>query len=205
MRILIASRSPDKVAEIRRLLGGVDDVELVGLRELGLDPTPEEDGLEPFDTFEENAVSKARHFAERSGLSALADDSGLVVDALDGAPGVRSKRFADALDLEPGARDRANNARLLELLDDTPPGERTARYVCVAALAHPDGAVRTFRGTAEGLILGRPRGDGGFGYDPLFYDRELGRTFAEISTEEKNRRSHRGAAFRAVRDDLEER
>lgn len=205
MKILIASRSPNKVAEIRRILGGVDDVELASLRELELEPTPREDGLEPFDTFEENAVSKARHFTERSGIPALADDSGLVVDALDGAPGVRSKRFADALDLEPEARDRANNARLLELLGDTPPGDRTARYVCVAALARPDGAVRTFRGTAEGLILGRPRGDGGFGYDPLFYDRELGRTFAEISTEEKNRRSHRGAAFRAVRDHLERR
>ena len=115
----------------------------------------------------------------------------------DGAPGGRSKRFAPRGGLEGDERDRANNDHLLELMGDTPPKERRARYVCVAALQMPE-EVTIFRGEAPGLIVGRPRGGGGFGYDPLFLDRELGRTFAEISPAEKNARSHRGRAFRAL-------
>ena len=202
MDLLVATRSPHKIAEIRRILGSVADVRVLDLRSVGIEPDPAEDDLEPYDTFEENALSKARYFRERSGLPTVADDSGLAVDALDGAPGVRSKRFAPDRGLEGEERDWANNDHLLELLGDRPLDERTARYVCVAAYVH-DGGEDLFRGEAPGLILGLPKGRGGFGYDPLFFDRELGQTFAQISAAEKNARSHRGKAFRALADHLE--
>lgn len=212
MDLLVATRSEHKLTEIRRILsagegGGAATpaVRVLGLEEAGIDHDPAEEGLEPYDTFEENARSKARWFQERSGLPTVADDSGLMVDALDGRPGVRSKRFAPG-GLEGEARDRANNRHLLELLEGVPTERRTARYVCVAVLVDPEGregpSERAFRGTAEGRILEAPSGEGGFGYDPLFFDPELGRTFAEISREEKNARSHRGQAFRALREHL---
>lgn len=143
-------------------------------------------------------MAKARWFHERTGLPALADDSGLVVDALGGAPGVRSRRFAPGVFSDSDAQDRANNEHLLAMLGDRPLPERTARYVCVAALVAPGREPLVRRGEAEGLILGTPRGWGGFGYDPLFYDRGLGATFAEIPPEAKNARSHRGAAFSSM-------
>lgn len=199
MKVLLATRSAGKETEIRRLLGPVEGLELTTLDAEGLEPAEEEDDLEVHQTFEENARAKALYFRERSNLPTLADDSGLVVDALGGVPGVRSKRFARAGDeLAPEDRDRANNEHLLERLREVDLPERTARFVCVAVLALDSDDVRTFRGEAEGLILGMPRGQGGFGYDPLFYDRALGRTFAELSRSEKNRRSHRGKAFREV-------
>lgn len=204
MDLLLATRSGHKAAEIRRILSHVPELRVLDLASAGIDPGPEEEGLEPYDTFEANARSKAAYFRRRSGLPTVADDSGLVVDALDGEPGVHSKRFAPG-DEEGEARDLANNEHLLERLGDLEPAERTARYVCVAVLDEGEGRVKTFRGEAEGVILGAPRGTGGFGYDPLFYDPELERTFAEIPQAEKNARSHRGKAFRALAAYLEER
>lgn len=205
MKLLVATRSAGKEAEIRRVLGSVDGVELVSPAGVGLPPTPDEEGIEIHETFEENARRKALYFHERSGLPALADDSGLVVDALTGSPGVRSKRFAPGWENRSAAeQDRANNEHLLERLGDLDLPDRTARFVCVAALCVGSEDIHTFRGEAEGLILGAMRGEGGFGYDPLFYDPEIGKTFAEIPANEKNRRSHRGKAFRKVAVALQE-
>jgi XTP/dITP diphosphohydrolase len=201
VRLLVATRSAHKLAEIRDILRPVAGLAVIGPQEAGLAPDPAEDALEPFETFEENAASKARWFHERSGLATVSDDSGLVVDALDGAPGVRSKRFA-ATDAEGDARDAANNRHLLERMGDRPPAERTARYVCAIALVEGPEDPALFRGEAEGIILAGPRGRGGFGYDPLFLDPALGRTFAEITPAEKNARSHRGRAFRALAEFL---
>jgi len=201
MDLLVATRSTHKIAEIRRILGAVSEVRVLDLPAVGIQPDPAEDDLEPFETFEENALSKARYFRELSGLPTVADDSGLAVDALDGAPGVRSKRFAPDTGLEGEERDRANNDHLLELLGDRPLNERSAQYVCVAAYLH-DGGEELFRGEAPGLILGIPKGRGGFGYDPLFFDQERGQTFAQIPAAEKNARSHRGKAFRALAEHL---
>lgn len=199
MKLLVGTRSSHKLREIRRILSSVPDLEVLDPDAVGLEPDAAEEELEPWDTFEENAASKAHYFRALSGIPTVADDSGLVVDALGGLPGVRSKRFAPSgPGLEGEARDRANNEHLLESLVDLPLAERTARYVCVAVLLDDSGTKTVFRGEAPGLILGRPRGRGGFGYDPLFFDPEMGRTFAEIDPEEKNARSHRGHAFRAL-------
>jgi len=197
-RCLIATRSPHKLGEIRQILADLAFIELIDLQGAGVPEEPQEHEIEKFDTFAENAVAKARHFGAKSGLPTIADDSGLVVDALAGEPGVRSKRYASAQAPDPESADRLNNERLLQRLGDTPLAQRTARYVCVAALALPGGGVHTFHGTAEGLILGHARGTGGFGYDPLFYDQRAGMTFAEMTPAEKNARSHRGRALRAV-------
>lgn len=197
MKLLVATRSGHKLREIREILARVPELEVVGLDDMGLDPHPDEDDLEPFDTFEENALSKARWFHARSGLATVADDSGLAVDALDGAPGVRSKRFAPT-DLEGEARDEANNDHLLRLLDEVSEAQRTARYVCVVALVREGREPLLLRGEAPGLILRERDGEGGFGYDPLFLDPELDRTFARATPKEKNARSHRGKAFRAL-------
>lgn len=206
MKLLVGSRNLHKVREIRRILSPVPRLEVLDPTAAGIEHDPAEEDLEPWDTFEENAESKARYFWSRSGIPTVADDSGLVVDFLEGLPGVRSRRFAPVDDgVEGEARDRANNEHLLELLDDLPLDRRTARYVCVAMLMDEDGHPTAFRGEAPGLILGAPRGRGGFGYDPLFFDPELDRTFAEIDAEAKNARSHRGRAFRALADHLTER
>ena len=142
---------------------------------------------------------KLAYFQKITGLPTVADDSGLEIDLLDGAPGVRSKRFAPDQGLSGLPLDQANNEHLLVSLGDAPPAERTGRYVCVAVLNRGDpDDVTLVRGEAPGLILDAPRGSGGFGYDPLFFDEELGQTFAEIAPEEKNARSHRGKAFRAL-------
>lgn len=196
--LLVATRSRHKLVEIRRILADVPRLEVLDLEAAGIPRSEDEEGLEPYETFEENARSKAGYFRRKSGVATVADDSGLVVDAVDGAPGVRSKRFAPGNDLTGEERDRANNEHLVQLLADVPLEERTARFVCVAALDLGDERVEFFRGEAPGLILDRPRGRGGFGYDPYFYDRELGKTFAELSPREKNRRSHRGRAFREL-------
>ena len=210
MRLLVATRSAGKMLEIRRILGRVPELEVLDLDQAGIPWEAAEEGLEPYATFEENAASKARYFAARSGLATVADDSGIVVDALDGAPGVRTKRFAKDMDpslgpLEGQALDDANNRTLVERLQGVEPSARTARYVCVAALVRPGGSdVPTFRGEAEGVIIDEPRGKGGFGYDPHVLDPGLGRTFAEMTPGEKDARSHRGAAFRALATWLEE-
>jgi XTP/dITP diphosphohydrolase len=198
MRLVVATRSKHKMAEIRRILSDVPDLELLDLDDAGVEYDPEEESLEPFETFEENAASKAEYFFQRTGLPTVADDSGLEVDALDGRPGVRTKRFAPEAGLDGEARDRANNAHLLHLLEGLPSEERGARYVCVAAFATEDEETRTFRGEAPGRVLTEGRGGGGFGYDPIILDERSGRSFAELTPEEKNERSHRGRAFRGL-------
>jgi XTP/dITP diphosphohydrolase len=198
MKLLVATRSSHKIAEIRDILAGVPDLHLFDLDEAGVAKSPMEDELEPHDTFEENAISKARYFHALTGLPTVADDSGLEVDALGGAPGVRSKRFAPGDDLEGLERDLANNRYLVSKLQGLAPEARGARYVCVAALIEPGRPPRLFRGEAPGRIVDTPRGVGGFGYDAHVLDLRSGGTYAELSSEEKNARSHRGRAFGAL-------
>lgn len=192
VRIVLATGNAKKRVELERILDGLD-VELVPMTELGL-PEPVEDG----ETFEANALIKARSACRESGLPALADDSGLEVDALDGQPGVRSARWAEADGDRPEV-DGANNRKLVASLVDVPDEQRSARFVCVAALVTPDGAEHTARGTMEGRIVDEPRGENGFGYDPYFVSTGESRTNGELSAAEKDARSHRGAAFRAIR------
>ncbi|MEN8376431.1 MAG: non-canonical purine NTP pyrophosphatase [Gemmatimonadota bacterium] len=193
--LLVATRSAHKLAEIRRILPGIP---LESLAEAGIPPDPVEDELEGRPTFIGNAVAKARHFVERTGRRVVADDSGLRVDALGGRPGVRTKRLALDEGVETGAGvDDANNRTLLRLLRDVPGGERGAYYVCATVLAGPGGETRASLGTCRGSIAWEPSGAGGFGFDPLFL-LEDGRTMAELSDAEKDARSHRGRAFRAL-------
>jgi len=196
MDLVVGTRSADKLREIRRILA-VPDLRILDLEEAGVPHDEAEESLEPYDTFEENALSKAMYFHSRTGLPTVADDSGLEVQALGGAPGVRSKRFAPVTGLIGLERDRANNRYLLELLAGHEGEQRAARYVCVAAYVDGAGEPLFYRGEAPGLILDAPRGGGGFGYDPLFLDVALGKTFAEITADEKHEGSHRGRAFRA--------
>jgi XTP/dITP diphosphohydrolase len=202
MRLVVATRSRHKVREIGEILREVPGLEVLSLDEAGVPYTEEEEHLEPHDTFEKNASSKAIHYFLRTGLPTAADDSGLEVDALNGAPGVRTKRFAPGDHLDGEARDRANNEHLLALLLGRPSAQRGARYVCVAALALDPETVRLFRGEAPGRVLEAPRGRGGFGYDPVILDERSGRSFAELTPDEKNQRSHRGRAFRALGEAL---
>ena len=199
---VLATRSVGKLAELLPLLerhGWRGET----LSTLGISESPAEDGLELFDTFEANALAKARYFARLTGRVVLADDSGLEVDALEGRPGVHSKRWSGS-PLSGEALDAANNAFLLEQLRAAgalTDGDRTARYVCAAACVWAEGE-RVVRGTTEGLLLTAPRGMGGFGYDPYFLSADLGRTFAEVDRSEKAAVSHRGRAFRALLDAL---
>ncbi|OGP60943.1 MAG: non-canonical purine NTP pyrophosphatase, RdgB/HAM1 family [Deltaproteobacteria bacterium RBG_13_61_14] len=193
MKIIVATRNPGKLREIRLGLEGLA-VELLSLADFPAAPEVEEDG----DSFAANAVKKARALCADTGIPALADDSGLEVDALQGAPGIRSARFAGE-----GATDAENNAKLLSLLHGVRPEKRTARFRCVIALAWPDGRVDTVEGIVEGRILEVPRGDQGFGYDPLFYSSELNASFAEVVTEVKLRASHRGKALARIRQILQ--
>ncbi len=195
MRLLVGTRNPGKEREIRELLSGLP-YEVAFPSDLGLAPLPEEADLEGGTTFLENAILKARYFAERSGLPTVAEDSGLEVDALDGAPGVHSARWAGMSGPE---GDAANNRLLLDRLREVTAERRTARYRCVVAyLQSADASPQSVEAVTEGSILDAPRGDGGFGYDPLFLSRELGKTFAEASAPAKHRVSHRGRAFRAL-------
>ncbi len=187
-KIVLATRNKGKVAELSTMLGSFD-VEVVGL-----DAYPEIGEIpETGKTFEENALIKARAVCQATGLTALADDSGLVVDALAGAPGVYSARFAGER-----ASDADNNAKLLREMATVPSERRSARFVCVMAAVAPNGATTTARGTWEGEIARKPRGQGGFGYDPLFLDPEPGLSAAELDPEQKNARSHRGKALRKL-------
>lgn len=201
-RLLVATRNPGKVREIREILSGHPEITVVGLSDLGIEETPEEDALEVFDTFEENALAKARHFAAKTGVLTLADDSGLCVDALNGAPGVRSRRFAGEEEARGLKQDAANNAYLLRLLADVPPERRTAHYVAAVALADASGREEVFVGRCDGVVIDAPRGTGGFGYDPLFYMPEEGKTMAELPPERKNGISHRGRGVRMAVDAL---
>lgn len=194
MRLLVATRSPGKQRELRPLLAS-RGIEAVFPEDLGLEPESAEEAVEGFPTFALNAVAKAEYFFQRSGgIPTLADDSGLEVDALDGAPGVLSKRWA-GLEGNGADVDAGNNALLLSRLAHVPPDRRTARYRCVLALVAPDAAPVTFAGATEGSILSVPRGAGGFGYDPLFLSHDLGCTFAEAPAEAKQAVSHRGRAL----------
>lgn len=197
MRVLIASTNAGKVREVRRIFEAVAGVEIITPRDIALDLDVIEDG----DTFADNARKKALEWAEASGGLALADDSGLVVDALGGAPGVYSARYAGE-----GATDLANNEKVLRSLEEAgakTPEERSARFVCWLALAAPDGSIlHETEGVVEGTIIEEERGAGGFGYDPLFRPRIDGvfgpLTTAELAPEEKDRISHRGSACRAM-------
>jgi XTP/dITP diphosphohydrolase len=197
-RLLVATRSEHKLAELRELLD-LQRARLVSLDDVGVTDEVDETGS----TFEANAGLKARAGARATGLPTLADDSGIEVDALDGGPGVRTRRYAG-----PNATDAENNAKLLAALDGLAPERRGARYVCVLALALPERAgrrgglpIRIVRGTARGRIATEPRGSGGFGYDPIFEpasERPGGRTLGLWTPAEKHAISHRGRAARRI-------
>lgn len=193
-RILIATSNPGKLRDFAGA-ASPQGIEIAGIPNFSSLPPVVEDGL----TFEENARKKAEEYSRRApGELVVADDSGLEVDALNDAPGVHSARYAadqPHLALE-NTDDEANNARVLRELRNVPAEKRTARFVCVLAAARDGKTLATFRGTAEGVLLKAPRGENGFGYDPLFYFPAIGKTFAELSAEEKAQYSHRGAAFR---------
>jgi XTP/dITP diphosphohydrolase len=197
-RLVVATRNPGKVREIREILGDAPGWEVVGLDDLGVPESPDEEGVEAFETFEENALAKARYFARKTGELALADDSGLCVDALNGAPGVRSRRFAPVDEARGERQDQANNRYLLTLLANVADEHRTARYVCAAAAAWPDGREVVRTGTCDGVILRTARGTGGFGYDPLFHVDAERQTFGELPPDRKNALSHRGRAVRSL-------
>ncbi|HRV47828.1 MAG TPA: XTP/dITP diphosphatase [Sedimentisphaerales bacterium] len=192
MTILVATTNAGKVRELRAMLS--DSVVWKTLADFPGVGEVEEDGA----TFAENARKKATEYARATGLWTLADDSGLVVDALGGAPGVQSARFSG--EAPPGTSrkeiDRRNIAKLLELLRDVPHDKRTARFVCHLCLASPEKVLAEMEGTVEGIIVDEPAGENGFGYDPIFFIPALGKTIAQLPDEQKNAISHRGNAIR---------
>lgn len=192
MQLLVATGNAGKLREIRKLFAE-RSLEVLGLADVPPVPEAVEDG----ESFAENAEKKARHYAKATGLPTLADDSGLVVDALGGAPGVFSARYAGE-----DADDAANNRKLLAQLQGVPAAKRRAAFVCALALCEPEGDCRIFAGRLGGVLLEAPRGDGGFGYDPLFLVPEYGKTLAELPIEIKNRISHRGQALRLLLEQL---
>ncbi|MDC0714474.1 RdgB/HAM1 family non-canonical purine NTP pyrophosphatase [Stigmatella sp. ncwal1] len=185
-RLLFATTNLGKLKELRGLVG--ETVEVVSLKDLPPIPEPVEDGA----SFEEIAAKKAREYAAATGLPSLADDSGLCVDALGGRPGVLSARYAEG-------DDRARYEKLLRELAGLPEAQRTASFQCALCLAQPGGEVHIEVGRCEGRILTAPRGSHGFGYDPVFFLPALGKTMAELTSEEKAGLSHRGEAFRKMR------
>lgn len=187
--LLIATNNPGKLKEFRQLLGKLPGIDLASPKELGISPEFEESGA----TYAENAAIKAQVYADASGLVVLADDSGLEVDALEGAPGLYSARYSD----RPGATDSDRRIFLLENLAVKPP-PWLARFRAVIAVAVPGQDIRFAEGVCEGEIIPEERGTNGFGYDPIFYIPEFGRTMAELSDEEKNQVSHRGRAVEAA-------
>lgn len=193
MKLVLASKNPGKLKELQEILGGLG-VEVLLESQAGLDLEVEETGT----TFEENAFIKANAVMRASKLPAIADDSGLVVDALDGAPGIYSARFGGM------KSDEARTALLLKKLEKVPAEKRTARFVSAVACCLPDGKTITAKGSCEGMIAAAPRGQDGFGYDPVFLVPSLGRTFAELTAEEKNQISHRGMALRAFAEKFRE-
>lgn len=196
MELILASRNKKKIREVEAILAGhFPGVHILSLDDIGFSGDIEENGT----TFEENALIKARTALSASGnrYAAIADDSGLAVDALNGAPGVYSARYAGG-----HGDDAANNALLLKNLAHLPVEQRTARFVCCIALVYPDGREITVRGETEGLIIDDARGDGGFGYDPYFYYQPFGKTFSELTAEEKNAISHRGKAIAKLAERL---
>lgn len=190
-KLLLATRNQGKIVEFRRILDALapGEIELVGLEEFPDLHDVDETGK----TFQENALLKAREMSEATGLPAIADDSGLCVDALNGDPGIFSARWAG----EHG-NDKANLEKVLEQLKDVPDGERTGYFICVAALYLPDGRTHCEEGRFLGTILRSPIGENGFGYDPIFQPEGLSISSAEMSSEEKDAMSHRGKALRAI-------
>lgn len=206
--LLVATRSDDKAREIAEILAAEHaGVDVKSLKDARVPVSMKEDTIEEFDSFQSNARAKAEYFAKITGLPTVADDSGLEVLSLMGRPGVKSRRFApNAARLAGKELDAANNAELLLQLSGADAKRRRASYTCVAVLLRrPTAAYEAYTGRCWGRILEEPRGTGGFGYDPLFLDEELNKTFAELTPEEKHARSHRGEAFRQVAAALKER
>ena len=195
MKVVLASKNPHKLVEISKITEQFD-MELVLQSELGVDIEVEETGT----TFEENSYLKARAVMEATGLPALADDSGIAVDALNGEPGIYSARygFDESLD------DWGRLQLLLKNTENVPDGQRQAQFVCVITLVTPDGKVIQARGEVHGELLRAPAGEGGFGYDPIFYYPPYGKSLAEVSAEEKNQVSHRANALRVFYEKLKE-
>lgn len=193
-RVVLATRNAGKIAELAGPLSAF------GVSLVGLDAFPEIGEIEENGaTFEENALIKARAVAKATGLTAIADDSGLMVDALGGAPGVWSARYADDWEMLPGEdRDGRNIRKLLHAMRDVPKDRRDCSFVTVMAAVRPDGRELTVRGEWPGRLLESPRGGNGFGYDPVFFDASTGRSAAELTREEKTARSHRGRAAAAL-------
>ncbi len=192
--IVLATRNAGKVREL------ADALRVYGLEVLGLEAFPAlEDIEETGKTFEENSLLKAKYVAEKTGLIAIADDSGLEVDALEGRPGIYSARYSNDWEFLPEeTKDSRNIRKLLHELQDVPAEKRTARFVSCMAACKPNGQHIVVRGTWEGLLLEKERGHNGFGYDPIFFDASLGRSAAELTKDEKNARSHRGNALRKL-------
>lgn len=193
-RFIAATKNKGKIKEIKEIL--VDfPYDVISMGDAGINIDIDENGS----SFEENALIKAREVSRLTGEITMADDSGLVVDYLNGAPGIYSSRFAGV-----GATDEDNNRKLLKLLTGVPHEKRTARFVCAVAVVFPDGRYFTVRGTCEGYIGEKPEGSNGFGYDPLFYVPEYGMTVAQMDSGLKNEISHRGKALRLMVDKLKE-
>ncbi|MEA1962102.1 MAG: XTP/dITP diphosphatase [Bacillota bacterium] len=192
-QLLIATRNKHKKKEIQEIIDGLN-IELLGLDDVDELPEIIEDGQ----TFEENAIKKASVTAKLTGITTLADDSGLVVDVLSGQPGIYSARFAGL-----NADDEKNNQKLLGMMDQVDQDQRTARFVCVVALATPEGKTQTVEGRCEGKIATNPHGADGFGYDPLFIPEGFEQSFAQLGADAKNLISHRGIALAAIRPILE--
>ncbi len=195
MKVVLASKNPHKLVEIRKILEPMG-VQLVLESEVGVDVEVEETGA----TFEENSFLKAEAVMRATGLPALADDSGIAVDALQGAPGVHSARYGDDASLD----DWGRLLLLLKNTEQVPDGQRQAQFVCVMTLVFPDGRTVQARGEVHGELLREPQGVGGFGYDPIFYYPPAGKTFAAIPAEEKNQVSHRAVALRRLCKKLSE-
>ena len=195
MKMVLASKNPHKLVEIQKIVERFD-IQLVLESELGVDIDVEETGT----TFEENSLLKAKAVMEATGLPALADDSGIAVDALNGAPGVYSARygFDDSLD------DWGRLQLLLKNTENVPDGQRQAQFVCVITLMTPEGQMIQARGEVHGELLRAPAGTGGFGYDPIFYYPPLGKTLAEVAPEEKNQVSHRARAWKVLYEKMKE-
>lgn len=190
--IIFATNNEGKMKEIRMILADLG-VDVLSLKDAGIDIEIQEDGT----TFEENAIIKATAIRKKTGFLALADDSGLEIDYLNGEPGVYSARY-----MGEDTSYRVKNQNLIERLEGVPKEKRTARFVCVIAAAFPDGKISTARGTIEGFIGYEERGEGGFGYDPIFWLNDYNCSTAELTMEKKNELSHRGKALRAIKEEL---
>lgn len=197
-QILVASTNPGKLAELREMLGG--EIDWVGLSDFPNAPEIEEDG----ETFAENARKKATGYAKQTGLWTLADDSGLVIDALGGQPGVKSARFSGEKSENRKLLDHKNMAKVLKLLANIPREKRTAKFVCCVCLASPEKILIETSGELAGLIAEKEIGENGFGYDPIFFVPRLDKTVAQLTADEKNAISHRGNAIRKLKPLLDE-